>query len=52
MIKTCADIKNLVRYYKNDKCIVHLLDLVKMLADSGTAENMYKTFIECLKTHN
>ncbi|KYN50680.1 hypothetical protein ALC56_00057 [Trachymyrmex septentrionalis] len=46
MIKTCI----LVRYYKNGKCITHLLDLVKMLAD--TAENMYKTFIECLKAHN
>ena len=36
----------LVRYYKNSKCITHLLDLVNMLADSSTAENMYKTFIE------
>lgn len=42
----------LVRYYKNGKCITQLLDLVKMLADGGTAENMYKTFVECLKTHN
>ncbi|KYM82408.1 hypothetical protein ALC53_07196 [Atta colombica] len=36
-----------VRYYKNDKCIIHLLNLVKMFADNGTAENMYKTFIDC-----
>ncbi|KYN41778.1 hypothetical protein ALC56_03831 [Trachymyrmex septentrionalis] len=32
----------LVRYYKNSKCITHLLDLVNMLADSSTA----------LKAHN
>lgn len=42
----------LVRYYKNGKCITHLLDFIKMVADSGTVENMYKTFIECLKAHN
>jgi len=42
----------LIKYYKNSKCITHLLDLVKMLADSDIAENMYKTFSECLKAHN
>jgi len=42
----------LIKYYKNGKCITHLLDLVKMLADSDIAENMYKTFSECLKAHN